>query len=233
MARSVLRGAIAVALAVSFIAASRDTAARHAYPRTSLGTPGTSVGDPALPGALQTAVLAGGCFWGVEAVFEHTRGVTEVVSGYAGGTEKDADYDLVSTGRTGHAEAVRVTFDPSQVSFETLLDVFFSVIHDPTQLNRQGPDVGPQYRSAIFFADTAQAREAREQIDKLTRGKAFPRPIVTQVVRLEKFYPAEDYHQDFAAKHPTHPYIVYHDLPKVEHLKKRFPTLYREVTASR
>ena len=172
-------------------------------------------------------MLAGGCFWGIEAVYEHVKGVTDAVSGYAGGTKAQADYETVSTGRSGHAESVRVTFDPAQVSLETLLQVFFSVAHDPTQLNRQGPDVGPQYRSAIFFADEEQAKASRAYIEQLTKANVYKRPIVTQVVKLDAFYLAEDYHQDFAEKNPTYPYIVYHDKPKVENLKARFPELYR------
>jgi len=184
----------------------------------------------AAPG-LQTIVLAGGCFWGIEAVFEHIKGVTDAVSGYAGGTKEQADYETVSTGTTGHAESVKVTFDPTKVSLEKLLQVFFSVAHDPTQLNRQGPDVGPQYRSAIFFADEEQARVARAYIDQLTKAKVYSRPIVTQVVKLQGFYPAEDYHQNFAERNPTYPYIVYNDAPKVVNLKKQFPELYRQETA--
>ena len=172
-------------------------------------------------------MLAGGCFWGVEAVYEHIKGVTEVVSGYAGGTKATADYEQVSSGSTGHAEAVRVTFNPAEVSLDKLLWVFFSVVHDPTQLNRQGPDVGPQYRSAIFFANDEQGRVARAYIDQLTRENVFKQPIVTQVVKLEAFHPAEEYHQDFAERNPTHPYIVFHDKPKVDRLRAEYPELYR------
>src|SRR5213595_3856452 len=148
------------------------------------------------------AVFAGGCFWGVEAVFEHVKGVIRVTSGYAGGTMKSPSYDDVSSGTTGHAESVEVVFDPAQVSYGTLMRVFFSVAHDPTQLNRQGPDVGTQYRSAVFYANEEQRREAEAYVAQLTQTKYFPRPIVTQLVALSQFYPAEDYHQDFAAKHP-------------------------------
>jgi peptide-methionine (S)-S-oxide reductase len=174
----------------------------------------------------RTAVLAGGCFWGVEAVFEHVKGVTNVVSGYSGGTARTAAYDLVSSGQTGHAEAVRITYDPSQITYGRLLKIFFSVAHDPTQLNRQGPDVGKHYRSAIFYADAEQKRIAEGYINQLNGAKAFPRQIVTQVAALNAFYQAEDYHQDYAAHHPTQPYIVSHDLPKVENLRKHFPDLY-------
>ena len=183
---------------------------------------------PSPRSASRIAVLAGGCFWGVEAVFEHVEGVTDVISGYSGGSAKDADYELVSSGRTKHAEAVRITYDPSRVSYDQLLEIFFSVVHDPTQLDRQGPDVGPHYRSAIFFADAEQERLARAHIDRLSREKVFRRPIVTQVVRLDAFYAAEEYHQDFAARNPEHPYIVYHDWPKVEKLRAQFPALFRE-----
>lgn len=173
--------------------------------------------------ASQTAVFAGGCFWGVDAVFKHVRGVTEVVSGYAGGTTETARYDLVSNGSTGHAEAVRVSFDPARVSYPQLLDVFFKVAHDPTQLNRQGPDVGTQYRSAIFYTSVEQ----QQQVQNYTRTHRFSAPVVTQVVPLKAFYAAEDYHQNYLARHPFQPYIVFHDKPKLEQLRKQFPELYQ------
>jgi peptide-methionine (S)-S-oxide reductase len=175
----------------------------------------------------QTAVFAGGCFWGVDAVFKHVKGVTRVVSGYSGGESSTAHYELVSEGTTGHAESVQVTFDPSVVPYSTLLRVFFTVAHDPTTLNRQGPDEGTQYRSAIFFANADQQRVAQAAIAQVTKDKAYQRPIVTQVVPLGAFYPAEEYHQDYLAHHLTQPYIVYNDLPKVEHLKTKYPKLYR------
>jgi peptide-methionine (S)-S-oxide reductase len=193
----------------------------------------TALPDPALQAPLattkseETAVLAGGCFWGIEAVFEHVKGVTSAKSGYAGGAASTAQYETVSTGRTGHAEAVQITFDPSQVSYGQLLKVFFSVAHDPTELNRQGPDYGTQYRSAIFYANEDQKRVAQAYIDQLNRAKAFPRPIVTQVVPLEAFYEAEGYHQDYLAHHPDEPYIVVNDMPKVENLRKQLPELYK------
>lgn len=174
----------------------------------------------------QTAVLAGGCFWGVEAVFEHVKGVTSVTSGYSGGAAKTANYEMIGTGKTGHAEAVRVTYDPSQVSYEQLLKVFFSVAHDPTELNRQGPDTGTQYRSAIFYSNDEQKRIAEDYIDHLKQAEVFARPIVTQVVALNTFYEAEAYHQDYLAHHPNQPYIVINDMPKVENLRKQFPELY-------
>jgi len=181
----------------------------------------------------RTAVFAGGCFWGIEAVFEHVRGVTDAVSGYAGGTVKNPEYELVSTGGTGHAESVRVTYDPARVSYQDLLRVFFTVAHDPTQLNRQGPDVGTQYRSVIFYADETQKREATAFIDSLTKAHAYRAPIVTQVVPLGAFYQAEAYHQDFAERNPSYPYIVINDRPKVEALKKQLPTLWQERLAAR
>ena len=177
--------------------------------------------------ALQTAVFAGGCFWGIEAVFEHVKGVTKAVSGYAGGNVPRPDYEMVSSGTTGHAESVEVTFDPSIVSYSQLLKVFFAVAHDPTQLNRQGPDVGTQYRSAIFYANEEQKRAAEAYIDQLTKAKTFSHPIVTQVAPLRAFYPAEDYHQDYLVHHPDQPYIVINDMPKLEHLRQQLPDLYK------
>ncbi len=174
----------------------------------------------------QTAVFAGGCFWGVEAVFEHIRGVKDVTSGYSGGAAKTADYESVGTGKTGHAEVVKIIYDPAQVSYEQLLKVFFSVAHDPTELNRQGPDSGTQYRSAIFYADEEQKRLAENYIAELTKAKPFPKPIVTQVARLNAFHKAEDYHQDYLINHPDQPYILINDKPKVENLRKQFPDLY-------
>ena len=174
-----------------------------------------------------TAVFAGGCFWGVDAVFKHVKGVRNVLSGYSGGSAATAKYLLVGTGTTGHAESVQVTYDPSKVSYAELLKVFFSVAHDPTQLDRQGPDVGSQYRSAIFYANPAQKEIAQRYIAQLDAAKAFARPIVTQVVPLDKFYAAEGYHQNYLALHPDQPYIVYNDLPKLAELRKEFPAYYR------
>ena len=176
----------------------------------------------------QTAVLAGGCFWGIEAVYEHVKGVTRVESGYAGGSDETARYGTVSSGETGHAESVQITYDPSQVTYGQLLKVFFAVAHDPTQLNRQGPDTGTQYRSAIFYANDEQKRIAESYIAQLDQAKIFPHKIVTQVTPLKKFYEAEAYHQDYLANHPNEPYIVYNDLPKLESLRKQLPELYRE-----
>jgi peptide-methionine (S)-S-oxide reductase len=174
----------------------------------------------------QTAVIAGGCFWGIQAVFQHTKGVIRVISGYSGGSAKTAEYELVSTGETGHAESVQITYDPSKITYGQLLRVFFSVAHDPTQLNRQGPDEGTQYRSSIFYGTDEQKRIAEAYIAQLDKARLFQRPIVTQVVPLKGFYPAEAYHQDYAALHPNNPYIVYNDAPKVAHLREQFPDLY-------
>lgn len=175
----------------------------------------------------QVAVLAGGCFWGVEAVFEHVQGVKRVSSGYAGGSAATASYALVASGATDHAEAVRIVFDSAQISYGELLKVFFSVAHNPTQLNRQGPDRGPQYRSAIFAGDPEQARVAKAYIAQLGAAKAFDQPIVTQVATLKAFFEAETYHQDYARLNPNEPYIVFHDAPKVKALARQFPALYR------
>ncbi len=174
----------------------------------------------------QVAVFAGGCFWGVEAVFEHVKGVTYVTSGYSGGQAQTANYELVSAGETGHAEAVRITYDPSQISYGQLLKVFFAVAHDPTELNRQGPDTGTQYRSAIFYTSEEQKRVANAYIEQLNKSKAFASPVVTQVTALNAYYKAEAYHQDYAVHHPDSAYIVVHDLPKVENLRKQLPDLY-------
>ncbi len=174
----------------------------------------------------RTAVFAGGCFWGIEGVFDHVKGVKSSVSGYSGGTQATAQYEIVSTGTTGHAESVQVVYDPSLTSYGQLLQIFFSV-HDPTELNRQGPDDGPQYRTAIFYADEEQKRVAEAYIDQLNRAKVFKQRIVTQVVPLKAFYKAEDYHQDYLAHHPNQPYIVINDLPKVAQLRQQFPQLYK------
>jgi peptide-methionine (S)-S-oxide reductase len=175
---------------------------------------------------IQTAVFAGGCFWGVEAVFEHVRGVTQVVSGYAGGSADTASYDQVSSGATGHAESVRISYDPSRISYGQLLKVFFSVAHDPTELNRQGPDTGTQYRSAVFFTNDEQKRVTEAYIAQLQATRTFARPVVTQVTRLKAFYEAEAYHQDYLVHHPNEPYIMVNDLPKVANLHRQFPALY-------
>jgi peptide-methionine (S)-S-oxide reductase len=190
----------------------------------SLAAP--AVDNPKAAGPAQTAVLAGGCFWGVQGVFEHVRGVQKVIAGYAGGDKATARYETVSEGATGHAESVKITFDPSQISYGQILQISFSVVHDPTQLNRQGPDVGTQYRSAVFYGDDMQKRIAKAYISQLDESHAFSRPIVTKVDPLKGFYPAEDYHQDYLIHNPDAPYIALFDLPKVENFKRTFPELY-------
>ena len=193
----------------------------------SVAIPSPSVDAPLAPTkGQQTAVLAGGCFWGIQAVFERLKGVIRATSGYSGGSADTAQYEKVSTGRTGHAEAVQVTYDPSQISYGQILKVFFSVAHDPTQLNQQGPDVGTQYRSAIFYSSDEQKKIEEAYVEQLNRAKVFPKTIATQIVGLKAFYPAEDYHQGYADNHPENLYIVINDLPKVEHLQKQFPELY-------
>lgn len=180
----------------------------------------------------ETTVFAGGCFWGIQSVFQHTKGVISATSGYAGGSVKNPSYEEVSTGRTGHAESVKVVFDPTQVTYGQLLQIFFSVAHDPTQLNRQGPDVGTQYRSALFYMNDEQKKVAEAYIDQLTKAHTFARPIVTQVAPLKDFFPAEAYHQNYAEEHPTQPYIVYNDAPKIVNLKKDFPQFYTDKLAA-
>jgi peptide-methionine (S)-S-oxide reductase len=184
--------------------------------------------DPAPSGASETAYLAGGCFWGVQGVFQHVRGVTNAVSGYAGGEAATASYRKVGSGRTGHAETVAVTFDPDEISYGRILQIFFSVAHDPTQKNRQGPDVGPQYRSAIFPADADQARVAQAYIAQLDGAGVYDRPIATTIEPGHPFYPAEDYHQDYLTLNPTQPYIVHNDLPKLANLKELYPGAWRD-----
>jgi peptide-methionine (S)-S-oxide reductase len=203
-------------------------AVRAAEPAVTIPAPAVDAAAPAASGP-QTIVLAGGCFWGVQAVFQHTKGVTAAVSGYAGGDKQTANYETVGSGSTGHAESVAVTFDPREVSYGKLLQIYFSVVHNPTELNRQGPDTGTQYRSAIFYADEEQKRVAESYIAQLEKAHAFSRPIVTRLEKLKGFYPAEDYHQDFAVLHPTYPYIVFNDAPKVEHLKRLFAANYRDM----
>jgi peptide-methionine (S)-S-oxide reductase len=176
---------------------------------------------------IQTVVLAGGCFWGVEGVFEKLKGVSNVVSGYAGGTLDSANYDAVSNGKTGHAEAVQITYDPQQISLDQLLKVYFLIAHDPTEIDRQGPDTGKQYRSAIFFASPDQQKVAKDYINKLNKAKVFPRPIATQLESFSKFYAAEDYHQNFIDRNPNYPYVVINDLPKIAQLRQQFPQMVK------
>ncbi|MCW5636517.1 MAG: peptide-methionine (S)-S-oxide reductase MsrA [Rubrivivax sp.] len=203
----------------------RANQARAVPPLAAVATP-TPPAAAATAG-LQTAVFAGGCFWGVQGVFQHVQGVHAAVSGYAGGEQGTATYELVGRGGTGHAEAVQVSFDPRQVGYAQLLQVFFSVVHDPTQLDRQGPDIGPQYRSAIFPQGDEQARTARAYIAQLDAARIFSRPIVTKVEAGKPFFAAEAYHQDFMTRHPEHPYIVVHDRPKIVALQRLFPVLFR------
>jgi len=184
--------------------------------------------DAQAAGGIQTAVIAGGCFWGVQGVFQHTAGVVNAVSGYAGGSKNTADYSTVSSGSTGHAESVEIKYDPSKISYGKILQIFFSVAHDPTQLNRQGPDSGTQYRSAIFTTSDEQKKVAEAYIAQLNAAKVYKKPIVTKLGPLEAFYPAEDYHQDYLTLHPNQPYIVFNDIPKVENLKKIFAENYIE-----
>ena len=218
--------AIAVILAFFAWSAVRSIGARPAaeprypFPKPNLDAP------LAAAKSRETAVLAGGCFWGVQAVFEHLKGVLGATSGYAGGRVNSPSYELVSSGLTGHAESVSITFDPSQISYGQILMIFFSVAHDPTQLNRQGPDTGSQYRSAILYSTEEQKRIATAYIEQLDAARVYPRKIVTEVVPLKAFNRAEDYHQDYLKTHTDQPYIVYNDLPKLEHLKKQFPDLY-------
>lgn len=183
--------------------------------------------EAAAAGGTETAVVAGGCFWGVQGVFQHVKGVANAVSGYAGGARDTAAYDQVSTGETGHAESVKITFDPRQISYGRILQIYFSVAHDPTELNRQGPDSGTQYRSAIFPADGEQARVAQAYVRQLNDAHAFGAPVVTRIEPGKTFYPAEAHHQDFLARNPNYPYIAYNDLPKVEDLHRLFPDRYR------
>ena len=185
-----------------------------------------AVDNPKSAGPLQTAVLSGGCFWGVQGVFEHVRGVKNVISGYAGGEKATAQYETVSSGTTGHAESVQITFDPAVISYGQLLQIAFSVVHDPTQLNRQGPDAGTQYRSEIFYRDENQKRIAQAYISQLDQSHAFARPIVTRVDPLKGFYPAERYHQDYLINNPTQPYIAIYDIPKIQNFRQTFPELY-------
>jgi peptide-methionine (S)-S-oxide reductase len=185
-----------------------------------------AIDNPKAAGPDQTAVLAGGCFWGVQGVYEHVRGVKNVIAGYAGGERSTAQYETVSLGSTGHAESVKIIFDPAAISYGQILQIAFSVVHDPTQLNRQGPDVGTQYRSAIFYADENQKRIAQAYISQLDQAHAFARPIVTRVDPLKGFYPAEGYHQDYLIHNPTQPYIAIYDIPKIENFRRTFPELY-------
>jgi peptide-methionine (S)-S-oxide reductase len=223
MSRKVARSAFVV---LALIAMASLT-----YRLASAGDRAVMLPDPEMdsaPGGAGdgTAVIAGGCFWGIQAVFQHVKGVKSAISGYSGGAASTAEYEVVGTGRTGHAESVRITYDPSQISYGQLLKIFFSVAHDPTELNRQGPDDGPQYRSAIFYNGEEQHRIAAAYVSQLQQAKVFPRKIVTEISPLKGFYEAEGYHQNYATRHPNDPYIVINDAPKVAHLKQQFPTIY-------
>lgn len=221
MSRYLFLSVVIFLLIATMVACSAATASATTIPDPTVDQ------SPASVRGEQTAVLAGGCFWGVEAVFEHVKGVSDVRSGYSGGSPANAQYERVSYGNTGHAESVRITYDPSQITYGQLLKVFFSVAHDPTQLNRQGPDGGTQYRSAIFYASEEQKKIAQTYVDQLNRAKVFGRPIVTEVAALKTFNEAEDYHQNYLANHPDDPYIVINDIPKVENLRTQLPGLYK------
>ena len=218
------------ALAAGILLAAATALLACKAPSARASEPAALPPEPAPVGVAassDTAVFAGGCFWGVEAVFDHLTGVSTAVSGYAGGTLASPSYEEVSTGRTGHAESVMVVYDPARISYDQLLQSVFTVAHDPTQLDRQGPDVGTQYRSAVFYRNAAQRAAAERYIAKLRDAKIYPSPIVTEVTALNAFHPAEDYHQDYLVHHPNQPYIVINDAPKLEELRRRFPNLYR------
>lgn len=225
---------LAIGLSLVVVAAFLFTDGRSIIPTVtaasdSIVVPAPEVDEPAATGVTtETAVLAGGCFWGVQGVFQHVNGVTAAESGYAGGDAQTANYETVSTGSTGHAESVRITYDPRQVSFGELLRIYFSVVQDPTELNRQGPDTGTQYRSTIFAQDDTQRRVAESYIAQLNKAAVFSGPIVTTVSPKAEFFPAEEYHQDFLNSNPTYPYIEINDMPKVNGLKNHFPDLYRD-----
>lgn len=221
MTRACLR--TAVAMVGSLLATTACTA--KASTHTPLPAPESDAKLAAAP-SRQTAVLAGGCFWGIQAVFQHVKGVVTATSGYSGGSARNAEYETVSTGQTGHAESVQIVYDPSQITYGDLLRIFFSVAHDPTELNRQGPDEGTQYRSVIFYGNDGQKQIAEAYIAQLDKAGVFHHRIVTQVVPLQAFYPAEAYHQNYATLHPNQPYIMFNDAPKVEHLKQEFPDFY-------
>jgi peptide-methionine (S)-S-oxide reductase len=224
---SKLTAIIAVVAIALLVFAAKGNPANSAEGSVALPNPSVDAPLASTPD-WQTAVLAGGCFWGIQAVFQHVKGVKEATSGYSGGSVPSPDYEEVSSGNTGHAESVKITFDPSQISYGQLLKVFFSVAHDPTQLNRQEPDSGTQYRSVIFYGDEEQQRIAQAYIAQLEQSKLFSAPIVTQVVPLKAFYPAEAYHQNYATLHPDNPYIAINDAPKVEHLRLQLPDLYKK-----
>src|SRR6516162_9593043 len=227
MSRSPFSRLSLFAVAVGAVAVTAFTVTHSRAAEDAVVIPAPAV-DAAPANGIQTTVLAGGCFWGVQGVFQHTAGVVNAVSGYAGGSRSTADYNIVSTGTTGHAEAVEIKYDPKKISYGKILQIFFSVVHDPTQLNRQGPDTGTQYRSAIFTTSDEQKKVAESYIAQLNTAKVFAKPIVTKVSTLEGFFPAEAYHQDYLTLHPNQPYIAYNDLPKIENLKRLFADSYTE-----
>jgi peptide-methionine (S)-S-oxide reductase len=214
--------------AIALVAALVVGSSPHALAREGIKIPAPAQDETAGSAKSEVAVLAGGCFWGVQGVFQHVKGVTNAVSGYAGGEAKTAQYEIVGSGATGHAESVKITYDPREISYGRILQIYFSVAHDPTQSNRQGPDVGTQYRSAIFPLNDEQAKIAKAYVGQLDQAKLFDAAIATSIEPGQAFYPAEDYHQDFLTLNPTYPYIVYNDLPKIANLKRIFPDLYRE-----
>jgi peptide-methionine (S)-S-oxide reductase len=230
--RRLLLASVLIALGAAYFVLPQGRAAE-----TAINVPAPALDEPLAAGAAtEEAVLAGGCFWGVQGVFQHVKGVSSAVSGYAGGDKATAHYQIVGSGATGHAESVRVVFDPRQISYGRILQIYFSVVHDPTQLNRQGPDVGTQYRSAIFTETAEQAKVAKLYIAQLNQARVFDAAIATKVSQLSGFYPAEDYHQNYLTLHPESPYIAYNDLPKIDNLRQMYPDIYRPdpvlVTAS-
>ena len=227
MTRTIAGVAVLLSIVAVALAARQGRSAFQARQEAARLVPAPAVDTLGSGAATEVAVLAGGCFWGVQGVYQHTNGVVSAVSGYAGGEKRTAAYDLVGTGTTGHAESVQVTFDPRQISYGQLLRIYFSVAHDPTQLNRQGPDAGPQYRSAIFPMNDEQAAIAKAYIEQIDRAGVLAYPIVTTIERDRTFYPAETYHQDYMTRHPRDPYIMINDLPKVADLKRLFPERYR------
>jgi len=231
MTRKSFRWVAGKGICVLAVATSLSWSAARAVAEEARALPEPEIAGEMPKAKSETAVLAGGCFWGVQGVFEHVAGVTGAVSGYAGGDEKTAHYTMVGRGDTGHAEAVRITFDPAKISYGKILQIFFSVVHDPTELDRQGPDTGRQYRSAIFPQGPEQARIARAYLTQLDGAAVFAAPIATTIEPSKSFFAAEAYHQDFLEKNPDHPYIVYNDLPKIAALKRQFPGLYREKPA--
>ncbi|HET7766523.1 MAG TPA: peptide-methionine (S)-S-oxide reductase MsrA [Burkholderiales bacterium] len=226
MSRTAKNGGWFALLALAAVGTFWNIPGRSGEAATVLPAP--ALDNPRGAGPAQTAVLAGGCFWGVQGVYQYTKGVKQVLSGYSGGDKSTAEYEKVGSGRTGHAESVQIVFDPREISYGEILRIYFSVAHDPTQLNRQGPDVGTQYRSEIFYADAQQKRVAEAYIAQLEKARVFRKPIVTRVEALKGFYPAEAYHQDFLLLNPGYPYIVINDLPKIANLKRLFPEQYRD-----